>query len=196
MSWTFGKERGLQPHGPGSDSRPALPSRSTLTTRISSLSARRPRLLDSQSGDAGSNPAKDAGLPHRPSTTRARLADRPTFDNAGPTPLVGPLSPSWRPRPVATNDAVEVRLLAGRPLSFTFAIHASDLTASDASLRSSPIGFDSRQRLRREGRSQTRLITSSLPVQFRPLPPRCLVARGTALIRLIQRVRFPPSRPR
>ena len=53
---------------------------------------------------------------------------------------------------------------------------ASVLAAPDASVRSSPAGFDSRQRLRREGETHPRLITSVSQVRFLPLHPA--TARG------------------
>ena len=75
---------------------------------FSSPSARWPRRPDPHSGDAGSNPAGDTGPTCRPARFR-REARAPAAE-----PTNHPL-PVLAARHRATNAAVEVQLLAGRP---------------------------------------------------------------------------------
>ena len=112
----------------------------------SSPSARWPRRPDPHSGDAGSNPAGDTGPPNRPAYFR-REVRAPAAEPTNPLPVLAA-------RHRATNAAVEVQLLAGRPMPPSWRFYQAQVSEACRS------GFDSRQGLRREGRSHARLITS------------------------------------
>ena len=123
---------------------------------------------------------------HRAASSTCTLFSKAGASTVEPTNHIGgaahPLAalPS-SPRPGgsrhrATNAAVEVQLLAGRPLLLVFTPLSWWHQARASEARRS--GFDSRQGLRRERQAQARLIPSFPQVQFLPLQPRRSEAGG------------------